>query len=469
VATEVKIPKLGLTMEEGTVAAWLVADGTAVSTGQSLYLLETDKVETEVEAEADGVLSQGVPEGTTLAPGAVVGWLLAQGEMPPVGVAGARYTAPLSAAAHAAAAATDAVAPLGAPASGARLLASPNARRVAALMAVDLAVVTGSGPGGRIVSEDVERFAAQQAANDAAPTGTTAAADTQPDTTPPVSPLVRRLAERHGVELSSVTGTGAGGRITRADIAAAAAPASEPSPAATRSGPEDVRVVPIRGMRRLIGERMWGSLQDMAQLTLGMDVEMDEAVALREYLAEEWAPEGLDIPGYTDLVIKASALALIEHPRLNAVVHDEHIELQDRVDVGFAVAVDDGLVVPVVRNADTLPLGRLAGETKRLSAAARSGGLQLTDLEGGTFSVTSLGMYGVDFFTPVVNPPNVAILGVGRIRDEVRWTDKGRPRPARRMTLSLTFDHRAVDGAPAAEFAGTVKDLLEHPQRLLAS
>ena len=475
-ATDVKIPKLGLTMEEGTVVAWLVPHGTVVAAGQVVYLLETDKVETEVEAEADGVLHHGVAEGTTLAPGAVVGWLVAEGEPPPRGASPAGASSPGAASASAVGAASASSAspagqmPAGHPPAvpattgdGGRILASPNAKRVAAELGVALAGVQGTGPGGRIVSEDVERTAAQ-----------TAPAADATGSTPPVSPLVRRLAERHGVDLAAVVGSGNAGRITRADVEAAVAarPRTVQPPAAEAPAvpsPYDVRVIPRRGMRKLIGERMWGSLHDMAQLTLGMDVEMDALAELREYLSEEWGAEDLDVPGYTDFVVKACALALVRHPRLNAVVHDEHIELQDEINIGIAVAVDDGLVVPVIANADTLPLGRLAGESLRLTSAAREGSLQLTDLEGGTFSVTSLGMYGVDFFTPVVNPPNVAILGVGRIRDDVRWTDKGRPRPAKRMTMSLTFDHRATDGAPAAELMQTIRDLLEHPQRILAS
>ena len=467
--TEVKIPKLGLTMEEGTVAAWLVPDGTVVTAGQVVYLLETDKVETEVEAEADGVLHHGAEEGSTHLPGAVVGWLLAEGEQPPGRLPSTERSPAQPFPAEPSSAETSSAEPSPtASGDGDRILASPNAKRVAAELGVALPTVRGTGPGGRIVSEDVERTAAQATPAAAAAAGRAAPAWAAP----PVSPLVRRLAERHGVDLATVVGSGTGGRITRADVEAVTTTRPQPTMVTTSAvtpSSHDVRVIPVLGMRKLIGERMWGSLHDMAQLTLGMDVEMDAVVALRDYLTQEWGAEGLDVPGYTDFVVKACALALVQHPRLNAVVHDEHIELQDEINIGIAVALDDGLVVPVIRHADTLPLGRLAGESLRLATAAREGSLQLPDIEGGTFSVTSLGMYGVDFFTPIVNPPNVAILGVGRIRDDVRWTDKGRPRPTKRMTISLTFDHRATDGAPAAELMQTVRDLLEHPQHLLAS
>jgi pyruvate dehydrogenase E2 component (dihydrolipoamide acetyltransferase) len=211
---------------------------------------------------------------------------------------------------------------------------------------------------------------------------------------------------------------------------------------------------------------MHASLQEMAQLTMGMEVSMDEAVKLRTALVEEWAAEGIR-PGYTDLIIKAVAKALRHHPRLNATINDRGIEMLSDVHVGLAVALDDGLVVPVIRNADTLALRDIAAESSRLAAAAREGKLGLDEMAGGTFSVTALGMAGIDFFTPVINPPNVAILGVGRIHDAVRW-EGDRPVRCQQMTLSLTIDHRAVDGAPGAAFLALVRDLLEAPYRLLA-
>lgn len=221
----------------------------------------------------------------------------------------------------------------------------------------------------------------------------------------------------------------------------------------------------MRSMRRVIAERMHASLQQMAQLTLGMQVVMDEAVKLRAQLVEEWAPEGVR-PSYTDLVIRAVARALGRHPLLNARVADAGIELLPDVHIGMAVALDDGLVVPVIRDAGRRSLMEIAAESTRLAAAARAGTLSLDEMSGGGFSVTPLGMYDVDFFTPIINPPNVAILGVGRIHDATAW-DGDRPLRRQEMTLSLTIDHRAVDGAPAAAFLQTVRDLLQAPYRLL--
>jgi pyruvate dehydrogenase E2 component (dihydrolipoamide acetyltransferase) len=288
------------------------------------------------------------------------------------------------------------------------------------------------------------------------------------------SPLARRLAEQLGIDLSTIEGTGPGGRVTKEDVEAAAArpapAAATPAPVAAAPPPGDGRhrpgqVIPMRAMRKVIAERMHASLQEMAQLTMGMDVRMDEAVKLRTQLVEEWAPEGVR-PSYTDLVIRAVGKALRRHPLLNARVTDQGIELLDEVHVGMAVALDDGLVVPVIRDADSASLKDIAAASTRLATAVREGTLGLDEMAGGTFSVTALGMAGVDFFTPIINLPNVAILGVGRIHEGLAWEGE-RPVRVQELTLSLTIDHRAVDGAPGAAFLGAVRDLLEAPFRLL--
>jgi pyruvate/2-oxoglutarate dehydrogenase complex dihydrolipoamide acyltransferase (E2) component len=430
VAVEVVLPKLGLTMQEGTIEEWLVPTGEAVAVGDPILRLATDKVDVEVEAEAEGHLHPLVDAGATLAPGARIAWLLAAGEALPAG------DSPATAA------------PATAPAAGERLLASPNARRVGRANGVDLAAVRGTGPGGRIVSEDVEEFL------------TAAATVPAPVPAPAGTPLVRRQARELGVDLDGVRGTGPGGRVTRADVdaAAVARPAAPAAPDAE---------IPLTGMRGVIAARMHASLHEMAQLTHGYEVTLDAVVALREQLKAEWAPTGLRVPSLNDFVVVAAARALLEHPGLNASVEGDRIVLRREVHVGVAVAVPDGLLVPVVRDAAIRSLTDVAAQTRSLAAAAREGRLPLAALEGATFVVTSLGGYGVDFFTPIVNPGNVAILGVGRLRDGVRW-EGDVPHRARVLTLSLTFDHRAVDGAPAAEYLRTVARLLTQPLHLLA-
>jgi pyruvate dehydrogenase E2 component (dihydrolipoamide acetyltransferase) len=220
-------------------------------------------------------------------------------------------------------------------------------------------------------------------------------------------------------------------------------------------------------MRGAIAKRMHASLQEMAQLTHGYEVRMDGVADLRARLKEEWADTGQAVPTLNDFVVRAAALALREHPLLNATVREDGVHLLEQIHVGLAVAVPDGLVVPVIRDAADRSLSGLAGVTRELAGAARAGTLRLDQLEGATFVVTSLGGYGVDMFTPVIYPGNVAILGVGRLRDGVAW-EGDRPLRTRVLTLSLTFDHRAVDGAPAAEYLRTVDRLLQRPLRLLA-
>ncbi|MER5177000.1 2-oxo acid dehydrogenase subunit E2 [Streptomyces sp. NPDC002896] len=515
VAVEVLLPKIGLTMQEGTIDEWLVPAGAAVSEGDALLRLATDKVDVDVEAEASGLFHPVVAAGTTVPAGSLIGWLLTAGEQPPgavgspmppgtqagVGAAGglpAPGTAPAGGSSPVGASGASAEGAVNGAGVGGRILASPNARRVAGELGVDLAAVRGTGPGGRIVSEDVEDFLAAAASAAARP-----ADGASGGAAGPVSPLVRRLARERGIDLDSVNGTGPGGRVRRADLDAVApgaeqvvtAPATGPAAvaglppvaaaeSATATGrgpgagaparsaashgaaPRPGDVLPLTGMRGTIARRMHASLQEMAQLTHGYEVRMDAVVALRAQLKQEWEGSDLPVPSLNDFVLKAAALALLDHPLLNATVREDGVHLYEEIHVGFAVAVSHGLLVPVLKDAASLPMTELARRSRELAGAAREGRISPDRLEGSTFTVTSLGGYGVDFFTPVINPGNVAILGVGRLRDGVEWVDD-RPRRTRVLTLSLTFDHRAVDGAPAAEYLRTVETLLAKPLRLL--
>lgn len=459
--TEIYLVKVGMNMTEGVVEEWYIEDGGSVEKGELLYRLETEKVNLDVDAEASGTVRHLVGEGVTMKPGDVVGYIYAQGEAIPdvLPGAGGAAAAPAAAAATPAAAAEAApagAAPAAAVGEGGRVLSSPAARRLARELDVDLATLAGSGPGGRIVEADV------QAAADAG-------AAARPG---PSSPIARKLARELGVDLNTVKGTGPGGRITKEDVeaAAAAAPAAAPAAAAAArpapvAGVRADETIPIRGMRKTIATRMHDSLQSMAQLTMDMDVVMDDAVRLRNQLVEEWRDEGLR-PTYTDLVIRAVAKALEKHPRMNMVFGATEMTLLGAINVGMAVAMEEGLIVPVVHNANLLGMRQLVEETSRLAEAARGNSLSIDDLQGGTFTVSALGMFGVDSFTPIINAPQVGILGVNRIRDDVAW-DGNTPVRQQRMRLSLTWDHRALDGAPAAQFLGAVRDLLEAPFRLL--
>ena len=459
-ATEIYLVKVGMTMTEGMVEEWYVPDGGTVKQGDLLYRLETEKINLDVDADATGVVKHGVAVGVTMKPGDVIGHIYASGEaIPSAGPSAAAQpsAAPAAAAASSAPAAPPAAAAARAP--GARVISSPAARRLARELGVDVASASGTGPGGRIVEADVRSFAAS---------GPHPAVATAAVVAGPASPLAKRLAAELGVDLVRVQGTGPGGRITKEDVeraaaqpAAARAAAAKPVAAAHAAGER----VPLKGIRKTIATRMFDSLHNSAQLTMDMDVLMDDAVRLREQLIGEWQSENIR-PTYTDLVIKAAAKALKKHPLMNSAFGETEIVLLPEIHVGMAVAIDAGLVVPVIRHADVLNVRELAIESSRLAGAARDGTLGLDDMAGGTFTVTALGMFGVDSFTPILNAPQSGILGVNRIRDDVGW-DGDRPVKRKVMRLSLTWDHRALDGAPAAQFLGEVRDLLQAPYRLL--
>jgi pyruvate dehydrogenase E2 component (dihydrolipoyllysine-residue acetyltransferase) len=455
-ALDVPMPKLGLTMEEATIIEWLVADGASVDNDQPIMLIETDKTETEVGSPGNGRLHQIGRPGDTFACGELVGQILAEGEAPPA--------PPAALAAAAAPAATVPAAPAARgwapppPPEHGRLLASPNARRVAAERGIALGAVRGTGPGGRIVSEDVL----------AAPTGGRAAP--VPSGAAVATVAARNLADLLGVDLTQVPVDPVERRITREGVAlyvrsllSGGAPNS-PTPSALPLMPlqqEPTETIRLSGMRGTIARRMHASLQEMAQLTLTMDADMTAVLADRGARKAGGGP----LPSLTDYVVAATARALTIHPRMNAQVTESGIALLPEIHVGLAVAVDNGLLVPVIRDAAHRDLADLSAETTRLASAARDGAVSPADLEGGTFSVSALGAYGVDAFTPVINPPNAGILGVGRLRDDV-VVDDGTVTTIKRLTLSLTWDHRVLDGVPAAEFCRTIVELLADPARL---
>ena len=466
-ATEFQMPKLGLTMEAGTILEWLVPDGTEVTPGTAVLLIETDKVESEVEVAQTGLLHHVGEVGETYDCGVLIGWFLEQGEAAPAVLSPQSSSLRSSSADLASQAAVPGSAPSSTAATGfgGRVLASPNAKRVAAELGVDLAFVAGSGPGGRIVSEDVVEASTRP--RPVAPAAVAGAVPVGPITGGGARALAtfgaRNFADLLGVDLDQVRSVSGDPRLTKDDVvayvrAALAGPAPASEALATPSAPllqTPSTVTALRGMRGTIASRMHASLSEMAQLSLMMDVDMTVVVADREA-----RKAGEAAPGFTDYVIAAAAKALGDHPYVNSQITEDGVALLPEVHVGMAVALDDGLMVPVIKDTPTLDLESLAAETSRLAAAARAGKLQLTEIEGGTFSVTALGMFGVDGFTPIINPPNTAILGVGRLRDEVAW-DGDAPVKQTVLTLSLTWDHRAFDGAPAAEFAATVKRYLE--------
>ena len=439
--TEIYLVKVGMTMHEGTVEEWYVADGERVEAGAMLYRLETEKVNLDVDAEASGIVKHLAAEGDTLAPGDVVGFIYAADETIPDVLPTPKPKRDIAVVGEEPAPAAPAQPKTAA--SGKRVAASPAARRLAKERGVSLDGVVGSGPGGRIVEGDVPEAAPEPAA----PKRVAA------------SPAARKLAAELGVDLAAVSGSGPRGRITREDVQAAAD--APPAPTAPSTGTP----THISAMRRTIAERMHASLRETAQLTMDMEVDVTDLVKLRGNLIDEWADDGIRVT-YTDLVLIAAARALARHPKMNASLDGDAITSFDHAHVGVAVALDEGLIVPVIRDAHSKPLREIAQESAALATRARAGSLSLDDLTGGTFTVTSLGMYGVDTFTPILNPPQAGILGVGRIYDGTKWND-ATPIRTPMLRLSLTWDHRVLDGAPAAEFLTSVRDYLEQPYRLL--
>ncbi len=450
-ATPVIMPKFGMAQEEGTVIRWLKQEGDRVEKGDVLLEVMTDKVDMEVEAQASGVL-QGirVGPGETVPVTTVLAYILEPGEaLPQEATPAARTQAP---------------APAAETARPSAVKASPVARRMAAEQGIDLSQLTGSGPGGRITKEDV--LAAAQAADQA------------PDSSPEpgrvrATPAARRLAREAGIPLDGIPGSGPRGRIQARDVerhlaalAASAEPEAQPIPG---PGARPEQAAPLTGMRRTIARRLTQSWQSIPHVTFTVSVDMRQAEALRQRLKPDVEAGGAR---FTPTVLLALAVArlLPRHPRLNAWLQAEGDELlltqHSQVNLGVAVALEDGLIVPVIHGAEELGLAALAQRIDDLSQRARRGDLQPQEVMDGTFTISNLGMFPVDHFTALINPPQVAILAVGRARMQPVWDGEGfQPAPVLQLTLSA--DHRAVDGAVAAAFLADLKAVLEEPARLL--
>ena len=444
-ANDVVMPRLGWTMEVGRVVEWLKRDGDEVAAGEPIFSVESDKAVTEVEALDGGVLRippDSPPAGAEVPVGARLAYIVAPGEPAPFEMADSApepAAAPpaLTSSAAAGAASSEARNRQGQPAI------SPRARRTARELGVDWTVLVGTGSTGRIVERDV-RLAAS-AASPVAPR-------------PRAAPLVRRMAEENGVDLGQLAATAPSGRITRADVRSAAQ-----AGATAASTPGDG--VPMGAIRRITAERMTASVRAVAPVTLTTEADATELARLRGHFKAELTPLNEAVPSFSDLLTKLAALALIEHPTLNASLVDDRIVEHAAVHVGIAVDTERGLLVPVVRDAHRRSVHEIAAETARLIAAGRTGTIAADDLRGGTFTVTNLGMYEIDAFTPIVNLPECAVLGLGRVVARPVVLDEETEEVAVRkmLALSLTFDHRLVDGAPGARFLQRVKQMVERP------
>ena len=463
-ATSIVMPQLGYDMREGTVVRWIKQEGDEVVANEVIAEIETDKAVVEFKPTTGGVLRRIVAgEGEAVPVGELIAVIGDADEALPDDLAGPAAAAPAPAAApEAAPAPTPAAAPAAAPAGEVR--ASPIARRLARERGVDLATVTGSGPGGRIVEADV--LAAADAARAATEAGRVMA-----------SPLARRLAREQGIELAGVTGTGPGGRIVEADVNAAAAaraaaptePQPEAVPAPAQSEPpaapaEDADRADLSRMRQAIASVTSGSKREAPHFYVAVDIEMTAAMSLRRDVNDE-LPASSRV-SVNDLIVKASALAIGKHPKFNSFYRGDHLQMNRSINVGIAIALESGLIVPGIPECENKSLAQIAAASRDLIDRANNGRLQAEEYTGTTYSVSNLGMFDVDSFTAIIFPPHAAILAVGAVKEQPVARD-GQLAIAEIMKATLSVDHRVADGAEAAQFLMEIKRLLEKPVSLL--
>jgi pyruvate dehydrogenase E2 component (dihydrolipoamide acetyltransferase) len=418
VALEIIMPRLSDSMEEGTILQWLVAEGDRVEPGQPLAEIETDKANVTYEADTAGtVLALSVGEGASAPVGAPIAVLGEPDEELPETpsretLAAAAAPAPTAAGAasteppHATRSRTD------------RPKASPLARRLAAELDVDLAALAGSGPHGRVTRADVERAA---------------------------------------------TDANGGGRATAAEPREPDLPTKGDAGEHALSAKGDAEVHQLNRLQRTVARRMAESRATVPDFELRCEVDMSAVVELRGRLRDVADP----LPSYNDFVVKAAALALREFPRVNSSYRDGAVETYARVNVGIAVAADDALVVPNIFDADRLSLGEIARKSRELAARVRDGSISPGELSGGTFTVSNLGMFGIDSFSAVINPPQAAILAVGSLKPRALVLESGGLAARPTIMLTLACDHRALYGADGARFLSRVRELLERPDALV--
>lgn len=426
---DVLAPPVGTNVASIVIVTWYKQPGDAVQKGEPLFSVETDKATLDIEAPASGILqhvsaSPG-DEVATLSRIAVIDDGRAPNTDTPVEqVVSSAPAVPLS----------TLPTPPSSPAAS-RTFISPRAKQLALQENIEWETLRGSGPQGAIVERDVRAFL-------------------QTSRGPGLTPLAERMVEATRIDATRIQGTGIGGRVTRGDVARAVASSTAPN--------EILETLPLKGTRAVIAERMLASRTQTASVTLSAEADATALVALRADLRQDGIPVS-----YNDLFLYILARALREYPRLNASLQGDEIRVFKSIHIGLAVDTERGLVVPVVREVERQGLEDIARETTRLISMAKQNKLTPDELRGGTFTLTNLGVYGIDVFTPIINLPETAILGVGRIAPQPAVVD-GQVIAQSRVWLSLTFDHRIIDGAPAARFVQLVVQLVEKPHLLLA-
>ena len=456
---EVIMPKMGDAMEAGTLSSWLKHEGDQVEVGDALAEIETDKASMELEAEDAGVLTRIIAgEGDEVAVGEAIAVISADGEASGTAPDEAREVAEESA---------DSV--------GGREAAESEAAETEAAETGTAEAAAESGEHGARARGAEPRHAASSGP------------ERSSDGWVRASPLVRQLAREHGIDLAGISGSGPGGRIVERDVRAVLESTDKGAPEPSAKAPADATPVtklsPLSRTQRVVGERMQQAWQAPHHYAT-MEVHVDELLALRERLNEALADGATDGSGddsradgpaggpirlsINDFVMKACALALRTFPKLNSWWTADGIELHQRVDLAMAVALEDGLITPVIRNAAERTLSAISAEARELAARARSGKLRPDEYQGGTFTVSNMGMYGVESFTAIVNPPSVSIVAVSAVARRPDFDATGDVVPRSVLKLTVGSDHRVVNGAENARYLAEVKRLLEHPLLLTA-
>ena len=472
----VKMPKLGMDMDQGTIVEWLVDEGDEVESGQVVAEIESEKTTGEIKVREDGVLRAVLLDtGDSVEPGgdvAVVGGpdedisdlVSGAGGEATAEAATAEASADDSSPAEASLDGPSAVAESGSggDASAESVKATPRAKRRAEELGVDLTTVEGTGPQGAVSEEDVEAAAETAAEPDAE-----AAAETGGEGRVFAPPRVRRLARELGVDLETVEGSGPSGAITEADVRAvgngeAADAEAEATETAADTGTRDEER-PLSGMRRTIANRLGQSDREAVHVTEHRGADAEEMLA-----AADAADDALGVKvSVNDILLLALSATLDEHPAFNATFEEDVHRLHRTQDVCLAIDIDEGLIAPVVRNVGELSLAELAEKRRAMTEKALSGDYTMEDLSGGTFTVSNLGVLGVESFDPVINPPQVAILGVNTIKKEVVPVGDDEVGVRKRISFDLSFDHRIVDGADAARFLNSLVEHVENPWPLV--
>ncbi|UYO62572.1 2-oxo acid dehydrogenase subunit E2 [Acetobacterium wieringae] len=439
------MPKQGLQMTEGTIMEWLVGEGEEVIADAPLFEMETDKLTISIDASISGTLLKIIHEAGAVVPItepiAIVGdkgedfsALLDSIGAPAAAAAVAESAEPVQIEEAAIETAT-----VKAPRTG-RVFASPRAKMLAEEKGIDVADLDGSGPEGLVIEKDVLDYVLNPAQKTAA------------------TPLARKIAELENIDINGVQGSGVRNKVLADDVRLSASVSQGPI---QMVAPLDEELIPIKGMRKIVAERMKQSLGEMAQANHRITVDMTNSVALRE----QYKAVGRKV-SYNDIVLRCVAKALTEFPMMNSSWTSEGIVLKKYVNMGMAVAIDQGLIVPVIKNIHLKSLDQISKESSELASKAKENRLQPEDYSGGTFTVSNLGMFDIDGFTAIINPPEAGILAVGKLaKQPVVIGDEIVIRMM--MQLSLTFDHRTVDGAPAAQFLKRIKELLENPMLLI--